>query len=61
MIFSHFIQEYGNAYDHPISLVNIKQSEQPLLYVNNAFLEMTKYGHREVIGKNCRFLQGENR
>lgn len=58
MKFSDFIQQYGNAYDHPISLVNIQLPDQPLLYVNQAFLDMCKYNADEVIGKNCRFLQG---
>lgn len=59
MIFSQFIQKYGNAYDHPITLVNVKEPDLPLLYVNEAFLEMTQYELSDVIGKNCRFLQGE--
>jgi PAS domain S-box-containing protein len=30
----------------------------PLIYVNQAFLDETGYSSKEVIGKNCRFLQG---
>jgi PAS domain S-box-containing protein len=30
----------------------------PLVYVNPAFLRMTGYAAEEVLGRNCRFLQG---
>jgi len=30
----------------------------PLVYVNKAFENMTQYSRKEVIGKNCNFLQG---
>ena len=29
----------------------------PLLYVNKAFEAVTGYPRREVVGRNCRFLQ----
>jgi PAS domain S-box-containing protein len=31
---------------------------QAILYANDAFLRMTGYAREEVIGRNCRFLQG---
>lgn len=33
----------------------------PLLYVNQAFEKITHYSRAEVLGKNCRFLQSEER
>jgi len=33
--------------------------DNPLVYVNEAFEEMTGYDHEEALGSNCRFLQGE--
>ena len=30
----------------------------PMVYVNPAFLELTGYSESEVLGRNCRFLQG---
>lgn len=33
-------------------------SDNPILYVNEAFLRMTGYAREEVLGRNCRFLQG---
>jgi PAS domain S-box-containing protein len=34
------------------------QEANPLVYVNRKFLEMTGYSRKEVLGRNCRFLQG---
>jgi PAS domain S-box-containing protein len=36
-------------------------SDNPIVYVNPAFERTTGYPMREVIGRNCRFLQGEDR
>lgn len=35
--------------------------DMPMVYVNPAFERMTGYAAEEVLGKNCRFLQGEDR
>lgn len=32
--------------------------DNPLVYVNKGFLKMTGYQPKEVIGRNCRYLQG---
>lgn len=34
---------------------------QPIVYVNSAFESITGYSSAEVVGRNCRFLQGEDR
>ncbi|ELY42821.1 bacterio-opsin activator domain-containing protein [Natronorubrum tibetense] len=34
--------------------------DNPLVYVNDAYEEMTGYDYDDVIGRNCRFLQGED-
>ncbi len=36
------------------------EGDRPLTYVNQAFLDQTGYTRDEVIGKNCRFLQGKD-
>ena len=35
--------------------------DDPLVYVNPAFEETTGYAAEEALGRNCRFLQGEDR
>jgi PAS domain S-box-containing protein len=42
----------------PVTLVDPTLPEQPLIWVNEAFLETTGYRLDEVVGRNCRFLQG---
>lgn len=44
-----------------ISVSNAILPDMPLIYVNPAFEVMTGYCLEEVQGKNCRFLQGEDR
>lgn len=34
--------------------------DNPIIYANQAFYDLSEYTSDEIIGKNCRFLQGEN-
>eukprot|EP00854_Cymbomonas_tetramitiformis_P021240 gene21240-25523_t len=34
--------------------------DNPIVHVSQAFLDMTGYSADEVLGRNCRFLQGPN-
>lgn len=47
--------------DVGITLADPNLNDTPLVYANPAFLETTGYSKEEVIGRNCRFLQGESR
>ncbi len=44
-----------------ISVANAPLPDMPLMYVNPAFEVMTGYSLEDVIGTNCRFLQGNER
>ena len=44
-----------------VLVANIQTPGQPILYVNRAFEAITGYGSGEVLGKNCRYLQGSDR
>ena len=35
-----------------------KQPDDPIIFANDAFLRLTGYTRDEVLGENCRFLQG---
>lgn len=41
-----------------LSLADCRRPDCPLVYVNKGFEQMTGYTKEEVIGTNCRFLQG---
>jgi PAS domain S-box-containing protein len=41
-----------------ITIADAMQPDFPLIYANRKFLEVTGYDNDEIIGRNCRFLQG---
>ncbi|WP_224335639.1 bacterio-opsin activator domain-containing protein [Haloprofundus halobius] len=41
-----------------LCLTDPNRPDNPLIYVNNGFEEVTGYTAEEVVGQNCRFLQG---
>ena len=43
-----------------IVIADAKQDDFPLVYANKGFRELTGYGHDEIIGRNCRFLQNRH-
>lgn len=42
-----------------ITIADGSLPDLPLIFANRAFCEMTGYSCHEVIGRNCRFLQGD--
>jgi PAS domain S-box-containing protein len=42
-----------------MTLTDPRAEDNPIVYVNSAFERMTGYNRSSVIGRNCRFLQGE--
>ncbi|MGC2775754.1 MAG: response regulator [Bradyrhizobium sp.] len=42
----------------PMIVTDPRQNDNPILFANRAFLEMTGYSPGEIVGANCRFLQG---
>lgn len=43
-----------------ITIANVQMEDEPLIYVNDGFVDITGYSREDIIGQNCRFLQGEN-
>ncbi|MBP1986249.1 PAS domain S-box protein [Halolamina salifodinae] len=43
-----------------VVLTDPDQPDNPIVYANTRFLEMTGYDRAAVLGRNCRFLQGEH-
>ncbi|MBP0443257.1 PAS domain-containing protein [Roseomonas sp. SSH11] len=42
----------------PMIVTDPHQPDNPIVFANQAFLNMTGYEPEEIIGRNCRFLQG---
>ncbi|MER0171908.1 MAG: PAS domain-containing protein [Nitrosomonas sp.] len=42
-----------------VTLADPDQEDMPLVYVNKAFETITGYTLAETVGRNCRFLQGD--
>ncbi len=43
----------------PMVVTDPTQHDNPVVFINRAFLDLTGYAEEEVLGRNCRFLQGE--
>lgn len=42
----------------PMTLTDPNQPDNPIVFANKAFLDLTGYEESEILGRNCRFLQG---
>ena len=46
---------------NPVLIVSATDPAMPIVYVNHAFEQVTGYSRDEMIGQNCRLLQGTDR
>lgn len=42
-----------------ITIADARQPDNPLIFINDAFETITGYSKEEMVGRNCRILQGE--
>lgn len=42
----------------PMLITDPRQFDNPIVFANDAFLRLSGYPREEVVGRNCRFLQG---
>ncbi|WP_267359297.1 MULTISPECIES: PAS domain S-box protein [unclassified Methylobacterium] len=42
----------------PMLITDPRQHDNPIIFVNEAFCQLTGFDRTEIIGRNCRFLQG---
>ncbi|RUO40898.1 hypothetical protein CWE22_01495 [Pseudidiomarina aestuarii] len=55
------LQLLQRSVDHSVNgivIADAVQADMPIVYINKAFERMTGYNKVDVIGRNCRFLQG---
>ncbi|WP_298992848.1 diguanylate cyclase domain-containing protein [uncultured Pseudokineococcus sp.] len=43
-----------------VAIADMRRPDQPLVYANKAFEQLSGMAVEEVLGRNCRFLQGED-
>jgi PAS domain S-box-containing protein len=56
---SKLLQRAANSSSEGITISSMSGDEQPLIYVNEGFERLTGYDKAQVLGRNCRFLQGD--
>jgi PAS domain S-box-containing protein len=56
-VLTHILDHCVNG----VTLADPDLPDMPIVYANEAFEKITGYTREEVIGRNCRFLQGQNR
>jgi len=59
------LQDRGNVFfaavemtRMPMVVTDPRQPDNPIVFVNGAFLDLTHYKEEQILGRNCRFLQG---
>lgn len=55
----NYISEYVYRSNYCLTIADPTKPDAPLVLANNAFLDMVGYAADEVVGRNCRFLQGD--
>lgn len=55
----HLLKAAMEATEVGVSVVDAQSGDYPLVYVNPAFTRISGYTEAEALGRNCRFLQGE--
>ena len=50
-----------DAFDNTLVVTDPNTPDNPIIYINRGFEKLTGYAPEEVMGRNCRFLQGEDR
>lgn len=54
------LEKAANSSSEGITISILSEEDRPLIYANEGFERLTGYHVDEVIGKNCRFLQGKD-
>ncbi|MBN3519241.1 SpoIIE family protein phosphatase [Algoriphagus lutimaris] len=57
--FEDLLIKATNTANEGITISSMDQPDRPLVFVNDGFERLTGYSKEDVIGKNCRFLQGK--
>lgn len=53
------LEKVLDSFDNCVVVTDPLQDDNPIIYVNRTFERITGYSFDEALGRNCRFLQGE--
>lgn len=54
------LRQVIDAFSGNLMITNPRETDNPCVYVSQAFCEMSGYNHEDLLGKNPRVLQGKN-
>jgi len=60
-IIPHVLSQILDSSVNGLTLADPDLPDMPIVFANKAFETISGYSREEVIGKNCRFLQGQDR
>ena len=46
--------------ERSVLITDPRMDDNPIVFANNAFTRLTGYSREELLGRNCRFLQGKD-
>lgn len=56
----HLLRQAIDAMNNTVTVSDPNLPDNPLVYVNEGFERLTGYERQDILGKNCRFLQGND-
>jgi len=56
----HLLEKAINSTDIGITITDANKEDNPIIFANDAFINLTGYSREEIIGENCRFLQADD-
>lgn len=57
----HVLTQILDSCVNGVTLTDPDLEDAPIIYANKAFEDMCGYPKEEIVGRNCRFLQGKDR
>ena len=60
-VIPHVLTQILDSCVNGVTLTDPDLEDAPIVYANKAFEDMCGYPKNEIVGRNCRFLQGQDR
>lgn len=60
-VIPHVLTQILDSCVNGVTLTDPDMEDAPIVYANKAFEDMCGYPKNEIVGRNCRFLQGQDR